>query len=128
MFTKKRGQSHVNTFLSLNSFQFTLIDFERKLIRCDQYSSSAQTTHIMDLSTIFLFVTFLCGTWAIPFNFYDENYYSSDSSEKVCMINETILEIMFANLRKLMYSGDHEHEIPPLAPFIIDEPVEKNFS
>lgn len=82
----------------------------------------------MDLSTIFLFVAFLCGTWAIPYSFYDENYYSSDSSEKVCMINETILEIMFANLRKLMYSGDHEHEIPPLAPFIIDEPVEKNFS
>lgn len=78
---------------------------------------------------VIFFLGYLSGiAQAIPFNYYDENYYSSDSSEKTCMINETTLEIMFSNLRKLMYSGDYEHEIPPLAPFIVDEPVEKNFS
>ncbi|XP_063696011.1 uncharacterized protein LOC134827347 [Culicoides brevitarsis] len=83
----------------------------------------------MSLLTFFLYAALCCGTWAIPFrNFYDD-YYSSDySGERPCMINETILEIMFANLRKLMYSGDYEYNVPPLAPFVIDEPHYKNFS
>uniref|UniRef100_A0A336M5Y9 CSON011363 protein n=1 Tax=Culicoides sonorensis TaxID=179676 RepID=A0A336M5Y9_CULSO len=82
----------------------------------------------MGLIFICTFFVIFCGIQAIPFNLYDDESYKSDSSEQKCLINETILEIMFTNLRKLMYSGDHEHAIPPLAPFIIDEPVNKNFS